>query len=224
MEELKSPANILLVDDDSAVLNVISLTLKGVGYHVVTALDGKEALVKIFADPSWGEREFPDLILADIMMPVMDGFEFCEKVKRNPKTRGIPFIFLTAKTGTADRARGLFLGCQCYLTKPCRRADLLRAVNQRLVDAEQTKALLADSDPVIDGDLAKISVFSLVDLFSAGGWSGKIYLSKTGEAGSLEFYQGEVVRVSWGKQEKLEALKPILELKEGSFRLERLMP
>lgn len=224
MEETKSPANILLVDDDPMVLDVIALTLREAGYQVVTAKNGKEALVKIFTDPSWGETKFPELIIADIMMPVMDGYEFCERVKKNPTTRGIPFIFLTAKIGAADRAKGLFLGCQSYLTKPIRRGDLLRAVNERLVDAVQTKALLADADPVVDGDLAKISVLSLVDLFLVGGWSGKIYLAQTGEAGSLEFYQGEVVRANWGNLEEQEALKPILELREGSFRLERVTP
>jgi CheY-like chemotaxis protein len=219
-EEKRLPA-ILLVDDDPAVLDIISLTLRGAGYTVVTAKDGKEALVKLFSDPAWGENGFPDLILSDIMMPVMDGYEFCEKVKKNPKIRHIPFIFLTAKTATADRAKALFLGCQRYLTKPCRRKELLQVVNDRLVDAEQTKALLAETDPVMEGDLSKTSILSLVDFFLIGGWSGKIYLAKAGEAGSLEFFQGDVVQASWSEKDGQEALRLILELKEGSFMLER---
>lgn len=220
-EKLKSPAHILLVDDDPAVLEVISTSLKGAGYTVVAAKNGKEALFKMFTDSSWGENGFPDLIIADVMMPVMDGYEFCEKVKKNPKTRGIPFLFLSAKGGTADLARGLFLGCQRYLTKPCRRGDLLRAVNERLVDAEQTRTLLAETDPVSEGALDKISVLSLVDLFSTGGWGGRIYLARAGEAGSLEFHQGELVRASWAEREGEGALESILALKDGSYMIER---
>ncbi len=223
-DKVKNPASILLVDDDPSVLDIISLTLKGAGYDVATAKNGKEALTKILTGTDWGPSGFPDLIVSDIMMPGMDGYEFCEKVKKNPRTRGIPFIFLTAKGGTGDRAKGLILGCQRYLAKPCRRSDLLRAVNERLVDAEQTKALLAETDPVIDGDLSKVSILSLVDLFSAGGWNGKIFLARSGEAGSLEFYEGDVVRASWAKKVDQEALHVILDLKEGSFRLERSLP
>lgn len=219
-EEKRLPA-ILLVDDDPAVLDIISLTLKGAGYTVVTAKDGKEALVKVFSDSAWGENGFPDLIVSDIMMPGMDGYEFCEKVKKNPAIRHIPFIFLTAKTAPGDRAKALFLGCQRYLTKPCRRKELLQVVNERLVDAEQTKALLAETDPVMEGDLSKTSILSLVDLFLIGGWSGNIHLAKAGEAGSLEFFKGDVVRANWSEKDGQEALRLILELKEGSFMLER---
>jgi len=217
----KLPPTILLVDDDPAVLDIISLTLRGAGYTVVTAKDGKEALVKLFSDPAWGENGFPDLILSDIMMPVMDGYEFCEKVKKNPKIRHIPFIFLTAKTATGDRAKALFLGCQRYLTKPSRRKELLQVVNDRLVDAEQTKALLAETDPVMEGDLSKTSILSLVDLFLIGGWSGRLYLARTVDVGYIDFRDGEVKRAAWAGKEGQGGLELMLKLIEGSYRLER---
>lgn len=220
MTENRSPA-ILVVDDDPAVVEAISLTLRGVGYTVVTAKDGKEALVKVYSDQSWREDGFPDLIVADIMMPVKDGYEFCEKVKKNPQTRDIPFIFLTVKYTPTDRAKALFLGCQRYLTKPFRRKELLQVVNDRLVDAEQTRALLAETAPVIEGDLSKTSILSLVDLFLIAGWSGKLYVARSVDVGKIDFRNGEVKKASWGGKEGPGALELMLQLREGSYRLER---
>lgn len=133
---------ILVVDDEPLVLQVLERELAQAGYRVVTARDGQEAIRKLYLDPVWGQDKFPDLIISDVMMPGIDGFHFCEKVKQNPKTRSIPFIFLSAKGGVAHKVSGFALGCQRYLVKPWTKDMLLKTVDLRLKDASQARKYL----------------------------------------------------------------------------------
>lgn len=102
---------ILAVDDEKAIVRLVQVNLEREGYEVVTAYDGREALEKV-------ESERPDLIVLDVMMPYMDGFEVLQNLKKNPETRDIPVIMLTAKAQDADVFRGWQSGVDCYLTKP----------------------------------------------------------------------------------------------------------
>jgi len=114
---------ILVVDDTQANVDIL-VELLG-DYDVVVALDGKSALEAL-------EYDDVDLILLDIMMPIMDGFEVCKKIKLNPKTEPIPVIFLTAKTDDASIQRGFELGGADYVTKPFRPIELLSRVKTQL--------------------------------------------------------------------------------------------
>lgn len=102
---------ILAVDDEKTIVRLVQVNLEREGYEVVTAYDGREALEKV-------ESEKPDLIVLDVMMPYMDGFEVLQQLKKNPETRDIPVIMLTAKAQDADVFRGWQSGVDCYLTKP----------------------------------------------------------------------------------------------------------
>ena len=104
-------ATILVVDDTSDNLALMSNLLK-TDYKVKVANSGERAL-KIAAS-----ENVPDLILLDVMMPGMDGYEVCQLLKSNPATRHIPVIFLTGKTAVEDEKRGLEMGAVDYLTKP----------------------------------------------------------------------------------------------------------
>ena len=95
------------------------------GYEVIPAVDGMQALARM-------ERHQPDLIVADIMMPRMDGYELLSAVRANPKWLRIPFIFLTAKDQRIDVRFGKRLGAEDYLTKPFEPADLLVAVGAKV--------------------------------------------------------------------------------------------
>ena len=108
---LHETATILVVDDTPANLSLMTGLLRD-DYKVKAAIDGDKALRIAQSDPS------PDLILLDIMMPGMDGYEVCRQLKANPHTRDIPIIFLTAKTGVDDEKHGLDLGAVDYITKP----------------------------------------------------------------------------------------------------------
>lgn len=125
-------AKILAVDDEKHIVRLVQINLQKEGYEVATANTGKEALevVKTFG---------PDLIVMDVMMPEMDGFEALKKLKENPATSEIPVIMLTAKAQDADVFRGWQSGADLYLTKPFNPAELLTFVKRLLQSTTVTE-------------------------------------------------------------------------------------
>ena len=214
---------ILVVDDEILIREVVEKELTQAGYKVVSAAEGQEALVKADTGTLWGPRGVPDLIIADIMMPVMDGFEFCQRIKQDPRLKPIPFVFLSAKRETLDRARAFLLGGQRFIVKPFTKRILLKAVNERLVDAQQTQALLAKQEPGFNGELIDYTVLSLVDMFLTGGWTGTLTVQAQNKEGRVEFRSGEIAQVRWGDKEDEEALADLLAQVEGTFRVKRSM-
>lgn len=116
---------ILIVDDIPKNLQVLSSILNTEGYQIAFASGGNQALSVV-------ENTLPDLILLDIMMPDMDGFEVCERLKSNPATASIPVIFLSGKVETEDIVKGFRLGAVDYVTKPFNAIELLSRVKNHL--------------------------------------------------------------------------------------------
>src|SRR5579859_77433 len=131
---------ILAVDDEKSIVRLVQVNLERAGYQVVTAFDGKEALAKIAAD-------CPDMVICDVMMPYMDGFEVLNTLRKDPATRDLPFIMLTAKAMEADIFTGWKSGVHLYLTKPFSPPELLSFV-RRIFEAEESP----DGEPVLDLD------------------------------------------------------------------------
>jgi DNA-binding response OmpR family regulator len=127
---MKTKASILVVDDHVAVLESMTVTLEADGYQVLTAVDGVEALSILEGQPV-------DLILADIAMPRMNGYQLLERIRANPEWVSIPFLFLTARAMDSDVRYGKELGVDDYLTKPIEPEDALAAVQGRLLRARQ---------------------------------------------------------------------------------------
>lgn len=119
---------ILIVDDDVDSLKLIGLMLQRQGYEIATANNGQQAIIRANA-------EQPDLIILDIMMPDMDGYEVCRRLRHDTTTQGIPIIMFTAKTQVDDKVAGFEAGADDYLTKPTHPAEL----------ASRVKAVLARS-------------------------------------------------------------------------------
>lgn len=132
---------ILLIEDNEDVLNNTAEILELSNYSVETAVNGKEGLEKAI-------RIKPDLIICDIMMPVLDGYGVLHAVQKNDTIKNTPFIFLTAKTERADIRKGMELGADDYITKPFSGTDLLNAVDGRLKKRER---LNQDFAPGIEG-------------------------------------------------------------------------
>lgn len=116
---------ILIVDDDLDSLKLIGLMLQRHGYEVVAANAGNQALAKANSD-------HPNLIILDVMMPDMDGYEVCRRLRANPETRSIPIIMFTAKTLVDDKVAGFEAGADDYLTKPTHPAELASRVKSVL--------------------------------------------------------------------------------------------
>ena len=111
MSETPAQKSILIVDDTPINIGVISGALKD-SYRTKVATNGEKALAIASGDDK------PDLILLDVMMPGMDGYEVCRRLKANPETRDIPVIFLTGQTGTEDETKGFEVGAVDYIHKP----------------------------------------------------------------------------------------------------------
>ena len=109
---------ILVVDDERHIVRLVEVNLARAGYDVATAYDGVEALEKV-------KSEKPDMIVLDVMMPRMDGFEVLKRLQADPETQDIPVIMLTAKAQDADIFRGWSSGVSSYLTKPFNPRELL---------------------------------------------------------------------------------------------------
>jgi len=123
---------ILAVDDEKHIVRLVQINLEKEGYEVATASTGREALERV--------SDFqPDLIVMDVMMPEMDGFEALKKLKENPETRDIPVIMLTAKAQDADVFRGWQSGADLYLTKPFNPAELLSFIKRLLSSSAATE-------------------------------------------------------------------------------------
>ena len=202
---------ILIADDEPNIVTIMSYELKKEGYTVLAAADGRQALNLAMATP-------PDLIIADVMMPNMDGYELCRRVKEQPALRHIPFIFLTAKAGIEDQIYGYAIGAQKYLAKPTKREQLLKVVNVRLKQADDARALFAKKARKFDGDLAVISVFSLLDMFYIGGWTGAIEMKHPdGRTGRIELKQAEVVRCAIDGKQDGSTFTQLLTWDQGLF-------
>lgn len=126
---------ILIVDDAVENIDILRKTLESEGYKISFAHNGKIGL-------EVAEVSIPALILLDIMMPTMNGFETCEKLKANPKTCDIPIIFLSAKHETHDIVKGFNLGAMDYITKPFRHEEVCARVKAQLTIVHQHKKLV----------------------------------------------------------------------------------
>src|SRR6266496_3739241 len=113
---------ILVVDDEIYIVHILDFSLGMEGYEVITALDGEQALEKARA-------ERPDLIVLDIMMPKLDGYETCKRLKADPNTKDVPVILLSAKGRNVDQKVGFEVGADDYITKPFSPRKLVERIN-----------------------------------------------------------------------------------------------
>ncbi|MDJ1182853.1 adenylate/guanylate cyclase domain-containing protein [Roseofilum casamattae] len=123
--ELSIIPNILIVDDQLPNLQVLATILKERNYKVRKAINGQVAINTI-------EKEAPDLILLDIKMPDMDGYEICQYLKSNPETKDIPVIFISALNGVLDKVKAFGVGSVDYITKPFHEEEVIARVNNQL--------------------------------------------------------------------------------------------
>lgn len=146
---------LLIVDDNVKNLQVVGSILKEEGYRLAIAKDGETAI-------KLSQQMAPDLILLDIMMPEMDGFEVCRILKDNPDTKDIPVIFLTAKSETNDIVHAFNLGGVDYLTKPFKKEELLVRVKNHLDLVRSKNIIEKQRNELADLNASKDQLFSII--------------------------------------------------------------
>ena len=145
MNETKKPARILVVDDEARNRRLLAGMLEAEGYVVAEASGGEEALTLIRSDP-------PDIVLLDLMMPVMDGFEVARHLKADPVTKALPVVIVTALDERGARIRGLEAGAQEFLTKPVDRWEL-RVRVRNLLQLKEYSDFLADHNCILEAQV-----------------------------------------------------------------------
>lgn len=124
------PIEILVVDDEPSIVVPLQFLMEQQGYSVILAENGHDALDLIY-------KYKPDLVLLDIMLPGIDGYEVCEIIRLNPAYRDVKIIFLTAKGREVEIAKGMALGADAYITKPFSNADLVAKVKAILENVHE---------------------------------------------------------------------------------------
>ncbi|BAV06856.1 cAMP-binding domain of CRP or a regulatory subunit of cAMP-dependent protein kinases [Filimonas lacunae] len=159
---------ILLIEDNNDIRENMAEILELAGYQVITAENGKIGIEQ-------AKQKNPDLIICDIMMPVLDGYGVLHLLQRDPELQSIPFIFLTARTERTDIRKGMEMGADDYITKPFEGTELLSAVESRL---KKTAMLKADFSNNLNG------VNELIEVAA-----NKDYLSELKENRSINYYK-----------------------------------
>jgi two-component system, OmpR family, alkaline phosphatase synthesis response regulator PhoP len=117
---------VLVIDDEPGIIEIVETNLEGDGFEVISASNGKEGLEKI-------KQEAPELVVLDVMMPEMDGWEVLRNLERDPETAGLPVIMLTAKAADEDYIYGLEEGAVEYITKPFLPQELVNRIKITLM-------------------------------------------------------------------------------------------
>jgi DNA-binding response OmpR family regulator len=179
---MEAAVSILVVDDEPNLRSSIRHTLEMVGYLVLTASDGEQALALLQSHPV-------DLILADIAMPGMNGYQLYERVRENPQWMAVPFIFLTARAMDSDIRYGKELGADDYLVKPIGPQDLLATIRGKLRRGRQIAQQLADSASLSASEPRSVVVGGLrIDNVQHSAWlDGKPLSLSVKEFSLLEY-------------------------------------
>lgn len=185
---------ILVVDDEPANLNLMRQILKE-EYDLAFAKSGADALANL-------EKQVPDLILLDVMMPGMDGYEVCKKIKADPRFNHIPVVFCTAMTEEGDEVRGFNLGASDYVTKPVRPAVVLARMKTHIALADQRRAIHKEIN-IAHADLIDSRLQSLLML-------GKAAEFKDNDTGlhviRMSYYSQMLARASGWNEESCDLL------------------
>lgn len=201
---------ILIAEDEPMTRSVLETALER-NYDLVFAVDGKKALEEAI-------KGQPDLVISDMMMPVMDGMEFLKRLRETPGIARTPFLFLTAKGDVEDKIAGLERGADEYLSKPFSVRELQLRV-ERLVEESRLRRGAAG---VLQGQLAEVALPDVLQIISNNQKTGELVIETADKRNMAKvfFRDGQIVHTTFGKFKGLKALFRLLSLEQGSFLFE----
>ncbi|MCI0370210.1 MAG: response regulator [candidate division NC10 bacterium] len=207
---------VLVVDDEPLIAQMLTDRLQELYVDVIRASNGVEALER-----AW--EHVPDLILLDVMMPKIDGFEVAKILKENPRTASIPIIFLTALSQVKDKVRGLQLGAEDYVTKPFHFDELLVRVRKVLRKSEAEKSEKGGGGlAAVKGKLRDMSLVNLIQFLELEKKTGVLSIVSESRSGHLYFQEGKIVNAVQGTLRGEGAVYRLLNWTDGDFELESL--
>ena len=205
---------ILIVDDNDTVRTLLKMSLKNDNFIVLEAVDGVSAfeVVKI---------ENPDLIISDILMPNMDGFEFCREVREKSEVPTVPFIFLTSLGEVSTELRGYRTGADDYLIKSnLKRPDLLKKVEEMLEKGQEYKKIESVIGEGMVGKLTDLSFIEIVQLLGMNKKIGVLRVSKDEELGQIFFENGQIIHAEFQGLDGLDIINHLAEWEYGIYKFE----
>ena len=204
---------ILVVDSDEQVASILGIKLKHAGFEAAAAANSAEALVLI---PQFR----PDLIVSEMILPKMSGIDFMKRVKMNPETMHIPFVFLSASRDVENKILALDMGAAAVLAKPLFINDLLEKLKEILGEYE-SKGTSEPEENKPEGDISDISVLNILSILLENKSSGEVDFSASSERHGMIFCDcGNVVRAETDDGENkdgMEELYKILSWSDGTF-------
>lgn len=201
---------ILVLEDNKALRVLIKKSLEKEGFEVELSKNGKEGL-EIMKDV------VPDLIISDVMMPEMDGFEFLDKVRKDYPT--LPVIMLTIKSELDDYRRGYELGATEYITKPFEMETLIKKVKKRINSADSIEKFVYGDTEMLSAE--EVSPVDILSYLRDRGIDSKVKISGSQGSGWIEIKKGEIKEGKFNELEGKKAISRIATLKEGNITLKK---
>ncbi len=211
LPEKDPPANVLVVDDDETYREQVATVMRKRGHNVTVAENGLLALGAVLRDP-------PDLIISDVQMPVMDGWNFLRVLRARPSVAHIPLIFLTNLTNEQERLKGYKLGVDDYINKPFLFEELAARVSRVLTRGASNAA----SRNALRGDLSQVSLASVLQFIEIEKRTGLLLVVSHEEIATLHVREGRVIHVDFGipsPETGFERLMRVLDWTDGRFEL-----
>ncbi len=208
---MKTPV-ILIADDNPHISKLLTMNLEKEGFQVIHAVNGEEALKKV-------NTEKPDLVISDVMMPVLDGIALCQKIRTESAVPMVPFMFLTSIDADVTQKRGFRAGADQYLIKSEINRDVLMAkVNEMLKHVKKIREIDVPSRATFTGDLSELSLIEILQLLHINKKTGMLMIRRQyyPEA-KIYVLKGEIIHAELGDDRDEKAMFVMSVWKRGEF-------
>ncbi len=207
----------ILIVDESSKDDLLKLRLRDEGYRVIASSDVKQALDFI-------KEKNPDLIISEVDYSEMDGFQFLEYLKKSKETRGIPFVFLSAKNDSSYIARALRTGAEDYILKPYNLDVLVLKLQRILLRSAPEQGLTLRERRGVTGSLLEMGLLEIIQVLGAGNRSAMVELSRDSENAKIYLEDGQIVSAAYGDLDGEEAFYHIMNWEDGEFTIHPNVP